>query len=98
MTRAITSNNYTATCAELICAFAACIEAGHENRDDQDVAANAALELATSCGWNWEADESYTSWALKATTEESLVEGLQKALAAVRAQYEAFVAKKDAAK
>jgi hypothetical protein len=86
MTRAITSNNYTEMCSALICAFAAAIRS-----DDVDIN-NAALDLAMECGWDWEADESFTSWALKATTEESLVLGLQKALATVQAQYDAYVA------
>ena len=92
MTRAITSNNYTETCADLICTFAAAIEADRMDRNDMDVASTAAFELAASCGWNWEADQDFTHWALKATAEESLVEGLQKALVAVRAQYDAFLA------
>jgi hypothetical protein len=91
VTRMITSNNYIATCAELICAFAAAIEADRTERDDAVDLANDAVVLAEECGWDWEADQDFARWALKATAEENLVEGLQKALAAVRAQYEAFL-------
>lgn len=88
----ITNQNYTETCADLICAFAAAIDAYREDAPDQDDLNNAALDLATACGWDWKADDHFTSWALKATGEESLVEGLQKALAVVCAQYDAFIA------
>ena len=46
-TRKITGDNYAATCAELICAFGAAIEATRMDRPDQDVVQTAALELAT---------------------------------------------------
>lgn len=91
MTHAITANNYTEACSELICAFAAALVADRMDLEDQDVTCTHAFQLAASCGWDWEADEDFTTWALKALVEESLVAGLQKALAVVRAQYEAFI-------
>lgn len=95
MTRAITSNNYTATCADLICAYAKALAAEHAESDDADDLANAAVHLAEECGWDWEHDEDFTAWALKATGQEILVEGLQKALAAVRVQLDAWIARKE---
>ncbi|HSX21540.1 MAG TPA: hypothetical protein VLE97_02045 [Gaiellaceae bacterium] len=56
----------------------------------------AVLELVKECGWDWEADPDYVAFAIRATAEEGLVEGLLKALAAVRAQYLDHVARREA--
>lgn len=96
MKRAITSNSYTRACADLICAYAKAIAAERAESDDADDLANAAVLLAEECGWDWERDENFAAWALKATGQEILVEGLQKALAAARSQLDAFLAHKEA--
>lgn len=41
---------------------------------------NEAFELAKSHGWDWEEDEAFVGWCLKATTPEILSEGLRIAL------------------
>lgn len=86
--RTITGNNYTETCAELIIAFgkalAVVADPDAEGSDEHEQTATAAFDLAQECGWDFENDESFATWALKATGQESLVEGLQHALDAVR--------------
>lgn len=85
MTREITSANYATTCAQLICAFAAALDADHiANRMNYT---HAALELAASCGWDWKTDVGFKHRTRHATVEELLVEGLNYALEAVRVQY-----------
>lgn len=95
MTRTITGNNYTKACADLIVAFgnALAILKNEDayGSDEALEAENAAFDLAKECGWSPEGDD-FESWALKATNDEILVEGLQRALAAVRAQLDAFLA------
>lgn len=51
--------------------------------DDGD-ALNAAFDVAKKHGWDWEADEDFVGWCLKATHQEICVEGLRRALAGVR--------------
>jgi hypothetical protein len=45
---------------------------------------NAAFEVAKRYGWDWEADEDFASWCLRATPQEICTEGLRQALAGVR--------------
>lgn len=91
MTREITSNNYLATCAELIVIFGKALEIvanpDGEGTDEHLATSCAAFELANECGWDCERDEEFASWALKATGQEILVEGLTRALVATRAQH-----------
>lgn len=51
--------------------------------DDGD-ALNAAFDVAKQYGWDWEKDEDFVSWCLKATQQEICTEGLRRALAGVR--------------
>lgn len=97
MARAITSHNYTATCCELILAFSKALEAYQQNHDDADDLMNDALDLATECGWDWEADEDFMHWALKATAEELVVTNLQHALDAAKKSFEIYLAQREAA-
>ncbi len=96
MKRTITANNYTQTCADLICAYAKAIAADRVESDDAVDLANGAVLLAEECGWDWERDEDFAHWALKATGEEILVEGLKKALDVVRVQFDSFLASREA--
>ncbi len=97
MTRMITSKNYIEICSELIVAFgkALAMENDCDPSDEGIEANNAAFDLATACGWDWEHDEDFTSWANKATGQESLVEGLQRALAVARAQYLDYIVQQE---
>lgn len=75
-------------CAAIVFAFADALrtlraldEAGECDEGD---CLNAAFEVAKKYGWNWEADENFASWCLKATSQEICTEGLRWALAGVR--------------
>jgi len=56
--------------------------------DDESCGSDEALyaqellmaALLDECGWSWEDDEEFTSWALKATTPEIIDEALRRAL------------------
>jgi hypothetical protein len=91
VTREITSNNYLATCAELIVIFGKALEIvanpDGEGTDEHLETSDAAFKLAQECGWDWEHDEEFASWALKATGQEILVEGLTRALVATRSRH-----------
>lgn len=94
----ITGNNYTKACAELIIAFGKALailqtEDGYGSEEALD-AENAAFDLAKKYGWD-PADDAwgFESWALKATNDEILVEGLQRALVAVRQQLDNHLGK-----
>ena len=39
-----------------------------------------AFDLAARYGWSWEDDDGYSRWALKATHQEALAEGLRRAI------------------
>jgi hypothetical protein len=84
--RDITPENYTAACVELIIAFGRALTASRTDHPDQDVPIGSALELAASCGWNWETDEDYQRWSREGrpTLDEGLAESLKRALAAVK--------------
>jgi hypothetical protein len=97
VTRTITGNNYTATCADLIIAFGKAL-AILKNEDaygsvEALEAENAAYDLAKECGWDPDG-ENFESWALKATNDEILVEALHRSLTAVRVQLDAFLARR----
>lgn len=75
-------------CAAIVFAFSDALrtqraldEAG--DSDDGDCL-NAAFEVAKKYGWDWEADESFASWCLKATSQEICTEGLRRALGGVK--------------
>lgn len=86
--RTITGNNYIETCSDLIIAFgkalAVVADPDAEGSDEHEETSTVAFELAKECGWDFENDEDFAQWALKATGQETLVEGLQNALEAVR--------------
>lgn len=44
-------------------------------------AETAAFKAAADAGWDWESDQSYYGWALKATDVERLTEGRKRFLA-----------------
>lgn len=83
-----TVNQYQEAHAAVVFAFADALRtiralsaAGDE--DDGD-ALNAAFEVAKEHGWDWEADDDFVGWCLKATRQEICTEGLRRALAGVR--------------
>ena len=69
------------TFADALRAIRALSAAG--DADDGDVL-NAAFEVAKQYGWDWEADDDFVGWCLKATRQEICTEGLRRALAGVR--------------
>lgn len=74
--------------AEVVFAFAdalrtiRALDAAGDSDDGDSL--NAAFEVAKQYGWDWETDEDFVSWCLKATTQEICTEGLRRALAGVR--------------
>jgi hypothetical protein len=97
VSRTITSNNYTAVCADLIVAFGKALailkQEGTYGSNKALKAEIAAFDLAQQYGWRPE-DDDFESWALKATNDEILVEGLKRALVAVHAQFDTSLARK----
>lgn len=44
-----------------------------------------AFEMAESFGWDWQEDETFQDWSLKATSVEILAYGLKRALEVIQA-------------
>lgn len=76
--------------AELIFAFVDALKAyrrmdpykGGTPRQEQEAVdlENAAFDVAKKYGWDAQEDEDFMTWASKATSEELIAEGLQRAL------------------
>jgi hypothetical protein len=83
-----TVTQYEDAHAAVVFAFAEALRAQRAldavGESDDGETLNAAFEVAKEHGWDWEADEDFVSWCLKATHQEICVEGLRRALAGVR--------------
>jgi hypothetical protein len=83
-----TVNQYEDAHAEVVLAFSDALRTirALETAGDSDdgAALNVAFETAKKYGWNWEADEEFASWCLKATEQEICTEGLRLAIGGVR--------------
>jgi len=84
-----TVTQYEDVRAEVVFAFAEALRTTRALDDagdsDDGESINAAFEVAKKHGWDWEQDEDFVSWCLKATQQEICVEGLRRAIAGVRA-------------
>ena len=83
-----TVTQYEDACAEIVFAFAEALRTTRAfesvgDSDDGDCT-TAAFDVSKKYGWDWEKDDEFTSWCLKATQQEICVEGLRRALAGVR--------------
>ncbi len=81
-----TVTDYEDAGAAIVAAFSAAIAVVRATEWGADAAIDAhaaAFDVAKAYGWDWETDEDFASWALKATEQESLIEGLRRALAHV---------------
>lgn len=83
-----TVNQYEDAHAAVVFAFAEALrttraldDAG--DSDDGDCL-NVAFEVAKKHGWDWEADEDFVTWCLKATQQEICTEGLRRALGGIK--------------
>lgn len=83
-----TVTNYEDARAEIVFAFAEAlrIQRALDAAGDSDdgAAMLVAFEVAKKYGWDWEVDEDFSGWCLKATHQEICTEGLCRALAGVR--------------
>jgi len=83
-----TVSDYEDARAAIVFAFADALRTQRSLDDagdsDDGEALNAAFEVARKYGWNWEDDEDFASWCLKATDQEICTEGLRRALHGVR--------------
>ncbi len=83
-----TVTQYEDACAEVVFAFSEALRTQRAldaaGDSDDGAALNVAFEVAKKHGWNWEVDEEFASWCLKATPQEICTEGLRRALAGVR--------------
>ena len=83
-----TVSDYEDAHAAVVFAFADALRTQRalDAADDSDdgAALNVAFEVAKRYGWNWEADEEFANWCLKATPHEICTEGLRRALGGVR--------------
>jgi len=51
-----------------------------DETEESQNAFNAAFEKAKKYGWDWESDDEWTAWTLKATGAEILAQGLANAI------------------
>jgi len=51
-----------------------------DETEESQAAFNAAFDKAKKYGWDWESDEKWTHWTLKATGPEILAQGLANAI------------------
>ena len=83
-----TVTDYEDVRAAVVFAFAEALRTTRslEEVDDSDdgECLTAAFDAAKKHGWDYEQDDEFTSWCLKATQQEICVEGLHRALAGVR--------------
>lgn len=83
-----TTGDYEDVRAAVVFAFADALRTQRAldaaGKSDDGEALNAAFEVAKAHGWDWEADEDFVGWCLKATHQEICTEGLRRALAGVR--------------
>ncbi|HSX23040.1 MAG TPA: hypothetical protein VLE97_09725 [Gaiellaceae bacterium] len=83
-----TVTQYEDAHAEVVFAFAEALRTMRALEDvgdsDDGESLSAAFEVAKKYGWDWEADDDFASWCLKATHQEICTEGLRRALAGVR--------------
>jgi hypothetical protein len=79
-----TVTDWEDACAKVVFAFADALRTTRALEDagdsDDGDCLNVAFDVAKTYGWDYEQDEEFTSWCLKATQQEICVEGLRRAL------------------
>jgi hypothetical protein len=58
---------------------------GNYGTEKAQMASNTAFDAAKAAGWDWEADQKFVDWCLKATDLECITEGRKRFLEAIAA-------------